>query len=314
MGLPHAESFELVPTLMTKNSTKPTLSVCLPTYDRYETLEPVVARLLNQHYQNIDIVISDNTQHKQPPVSLLRMFEADCRIRYVRQPKNIGMIANHSFVRRAAMGEYVCMLHDDDEIPLDYLGRMVELLNSDPSICLCGPSCERFYEGKFWYLYEQYNSVGRTQEARLFDIIERAFARPWDFEHLFYGVYRRDAIPSGFEFGPWRSIITFFYLCSISGGIAVSPDVVMRKNNTAADMEKYAKAEYVTRSPILRAVCRSRRLESRLTTLQRFVYFTLASEKLSFRMKLSLIRRIFSEFRKNKQEAGPPPLPRGSAD
>ena len=287
----------------------PLLSICIPTYDRYETLISCLEKLHTLKLSDLEIVISDNTQSGVVPKEITELTLCDSRFKYFRQSSNIGMIANNTFVRQAAKGEFVCVIHDDDEIPESYFQTIVDDIRCNPEINICGSACDRYYDDQYWYSYENFSSVGVGQEARLREIIRRAFNSPWDFEHLMYGIYRRSALPSSFSFGPWRSIITFFYLLSISGAIHTEPSIVMRKNNTPEDTAKYAKATYVTRNAILRTLCRSTRQEQRIITWQRLTYFTMKSKLIPFGTKRRLLAQITREFWRNQQESGSPPVP-----
>lgn len=285
------------------------LSVCVPTFNRYESLEQTLVNLLAQDYPHLEIVVSDNTQGQSMPASLKLLLSSDQRVKYYHQPRNIGMVANDSFVRAAATGEFLCLVHDDDELPTSYFGPLLDRLNYDNTLSLCGPACDRFYDGRYWYSYRNFSNSRGNQLARLEEIVRDAFRSPWDFEHLVYGVYRRSALPESFRFGPWRSIITFFFLLSIAGGIDTEASVRMRKMNSAEDLAKYAQASYVQRSPIFSRICRSVRHEQRIVLCQRLSYFTLTSPFIPAVDKYRVIRSIVREFFNGQIERGSPSLP-----
>lgn len=285
------------------------VSVCIPTYNRYETLEPCLAGLLEQPYDNIEVVISDNTEDSHPHESLRKLISSDRRVRYIRQPHNIGLVPNDTFVRQAATGEFIWVVHDDNELPADYLSVTTQILNADSDISMCGTACDRFFDDRFWYSYEPFSNVGEDLQPRLEELIRRAFSNPWSCEHLYYGVYRRSVIPKAFQYGPWRSIATFFYLCAMGGTIHTDTSLTMRKSTTRADLDKYASANYVNRSSILKAISPSVRAEQRAQLSLRLTRFTLTSRYLPTRMKLSLVKTIVRECLKNEPERGAPPLP-----
>ena len=58
--------------------------------------------------------MSDNASTDGTADICLRYAEKDSRIRYVRQPRNIGLMANHDFVVEEARGElFKCAAYDD---------------------------------------------------------------------------------------------------------------------------------------------------------------------------------------------------------
>lgn len=285
---------------------EPLVTIAIPTFSRYEQLHFCLENILKQDYTNLEILIGDNTANQETPGWLRDCVSRDTRVRYVKHDVNIGMVANNTFVRHGALGTYVCVLHDDDEIPTNYVSTLMHLLRTDPNCSLAGPICDRYFEGSYWHQYEIYNSAGMSQTQRLTDLIKRAFSNPWSFEHLMYGIYRKDSLPQEFTFERWRSIILFFYLLSVRGSIRTIPEVVMKKNTSKSDFEKYAAASYVRRYKAIAIVAQGR-LEQRLTALWRIVRFTFVSPHISILNRVYLCLFALKTFAANKEEFSYPP-------
>lgn len=115
----------------------PLVSVIIPTYNRPEYLKQAIASAVSQTYQNIEIIVSDNCSPENPQ-ALVESFE-DPRIRFWRQPQNLGMIANQMHGFKMARGKYVASLHDDDMWNRDFLAKLVPPLeaNSDLILAFC---------------------------------------------------------------------------------------------------------------------------------------------------------------------------------
>lgn len=116
---------------------QPLVSVIIPTYNRPEYLKQAIASAVNQTYTNIEIIVCDNCSLENPQ-AIAESF-ADPRIRFWRQPQNVGMIANQIHGFKMARGKYVASLHDDDMWKEDFLGKLVPPLeaNSDLIIAFC---------------------------------------------------------------------------------------------------------------------------------------------------------------------------------
>lgn len=284
---------------------KPLVSICIPTFKRYEQLELCLENALSQDYGNIEVLVSDDTQDEPVPDWLLRMVKGDGRLRYVRQPVTLGIVPNNSFVRKNAKGDYLCVMHNDDTFPKNYLTKMMELLDGDRECVLAGPACSRHFNGSFWYDYESYNNNCMTQFERLSDIAVRAFEKPWNFEHLMYGVAKRGTLPETFHFGHWRSIIVSFYLYSIKGTIRTAEDVKLIKNTTTDDIRKYSTAGYVIRYPFMEQLF-SQRQEERLTVLCQLILFTMRSSEISISYKARLAAEAIRAFKRDKPEFSHP--------
>ena len=79
-------------------TTVPRLSLGLPVYNGEEYLAESLDALLGQTFEDFELIISDNASTDGTDEICRRYAEKDSRIRYVRQPKNIGATPNHNFV------------------------------------------------------------------------------------------------------------------------------------------------------------------------------------------------------------------------
>ncbi|MBH8565024.1 glycosyltransferase family 2 protein [Nostoc sp. CENA67] len=113
---------------------EPLVSVVIPTYNRPEYLKQAIASAIQQTYQNIEIIVSDNCSPENPQ-PIIESFN-DKRIRFWRQQQNIGMLANQMHAFKMAQGKYVASLHDDDMWNEDFLAKLVPPLEENPELIL----------------------------------------------------------------------------------------------------------------------------------------------------------------------------------
>jgi glycosyltransferase involved in cell wall biosynthesis len=116
------------------NLKKPLISVIIPTYNRPEYLKVAIASAVQQTYQNIEIIISDNCSTTNTQ-AIIESF-SDPRIRFWRQPTNVGMFANQMHAFKMAQGKYIASLHDDDMWNEDFLEKLVPTLEEHPDLVL----------------------------------------------------------------------------------------------------------------------------------------------------------------------------------
>lgn len=109
----------------------PRLTVGLPTFNGERYLRESLDALLRQSFDNFELLISDNASTDRTAEICGQYEAADPRVRYFRQPANIGSAANHNFVVREARGELFKWASDDDLYHRDLLLRCVELLDRD---------------------------------------------------------------------------------------------------------------------------------------------------------------------------------------
>ena len=283
------------------------VSICIPTFNRYEELKSCLSLVLVQDYPDLEVVISDNTDFLDTPQWLHQLANQDDRIKYLKQPSNIGMIENIYFLRSKACGEYMCIVQDDDLIAPNFVSSIMSEIHRHPGVVLCGPSCDRYYNGKFWYQYSDFTNIGESQLTRLLHLSRYAFESPWEFETLIYGIYKKDAFPEAFLFGRWRATIRFFFGISISGYIHTCKATKVQKNTATSDIAKYQNADYVIRHSWMKLL--SRRQEERITVLIELVLQISRSSRISLNHKYTIILNCFKCYLVNKPEKQSPPFP-----
>jgi glycosyltransferase involved in cell wall biosynthesis len=113
---------------------KPAVSVCIPTYNRAALLRQAIGSVLEQCFQDFEIVIYDNASTDDTG-EVVRSF-ADERIRYFRNGKNLGHRENWKRCFRAAQGSYLAPLPDDDMMLPENLSKKIEFLRQNPHVGL----------------------------------------------------------------------------------------------------------------------------------------------------------------------------------
>jgi glycosyltransferase involved in cell wall biosynthesis len=114
----------------------PTLTVGLPVYNGARYLPEALDALLAQTYTDYELVISDNASTDET-ADVCRAYAArDERIRYVRQPVNIGAVPNHNYLIDQARGKYFKWASHDDLYEPDLLRRCVQVLDEQPEVVL----------------------------------------------------------------------------------------------------------------------------------------------------------------------------------
>jgi len=114
----------------------PRLSIGLPVYNGENYLAESIAALLGQTYEDFELIISDNASTDSTPAIISSFGRQDARIRYIRQPHNIGLNPNHNFVISQARGELFKMASHDDLYARDLLKRCIDALDAHPEVVL----------------------------------------------------------------------------------------------------------------------------------------------------------------------------------
>ena len=114
----------------------PRLTIGLPVYNSERYVAESIASLLGQSYTDFELIISDNASTDDTPGICERHAKEDSRIRYYRQPTNIGLAPNHNFCAEQARGELFKWAAGDDLYHRDLVLRCVEVLDERPEVVL----------------------------------------------------------------------------------------------------------------------------------------------------------------------------------
>ena len=95
------------------NNCTPSVSVIIPTYNRSQILKRAVISVLNQSYQDFEVVVVDDASTDET-TEVVRKFE-DKRIKYIRHKQNRGAPAARNTGLQVSNSEYIAFLDDDDE-------------------------------------------------------------------------------------------------------------------------------------------------------------------------------------------------------
>jgi len=109
------------------------VSVGMPVYNGETFLEESLTSILNQEFEDFELLISDNASTDGTRDICERLAREDRRIRYHRFDRNWGAARNYNHVFRMSKGVYFKWASDDDVCAPAYLGRSLAALDAAPS-------------------------------------------------------------------------------------------------------------------------------------------------------------------------------------
>lgn len=119
---------------------RPKLSVCIPTFNRAAFLAETLRSVLDQSTRLIEVVVCDNASTDDTEQVVRGVAACHENVRYVRQPRNVGMDENFDCAVTSASGEYCWLMPDDDVLRPGAMARILALLASDFSLLVV--NCE----------------------------------------------------------------------------------------------------------------------------------------------------------------------------
>jgi glycosyltransferase involved in cell wall biosynthesis len=118
------------------DDTRPTLTIGLPVYNGERYLAQSIDALLAQTFDDFELVISDNASTDRTEEICRQYASRDSRIRYIRQPTNIGAAPNHNLTFAQARGVYFKWASHDDLYDPELIRRCIEALQTHPDAVL----------------------------------------------------------------------------------------------------------------------------------------------------------------------------------
>lgn len=115
--------------------TKPLVSVLIPTYNGGAYVSQTIVSVLNQTYENIEIIISDDGS-TDGTLEIIEQFATQDERIHIDAHENIGIFANPIRLLKAASSDLAKFVLQDDLLEANCIERLVAGINSRDGIVL----------------------------------------------------------------------------------------------------------------------------------------------------------------------------------
>jgi glycosyltransferase involved in cell wall biosynthesis len=181
---------------MNSDSPPPPLSIGMPVFNGARHLSEAVLSILNQDFRDFELVISDNDSNDSTREIAETFAAMDSRVKYIRQPTNIGAIANFNFLLRNARSKYFMWAAADDSCHPSMLGLLFRTMEADERLVLCCSSVQSISDDGTPL---ERNDLAQIELEKVNDRwvdIQRIFFRnpTTDIFFAVYGLFRRPSI------------------------------------------------------------------------------------------------------------------------
>ena len=120
---------------------KETVSIVIAAYNNPAYTRKTLKSIVEQQYRPLEIIISDDNSPTslEPLATEFDVFQNNqFKIRYFRQPSNLGVCDNFTFVVNQATGKYLIpMPHDNWFTDTNFISDAVEIMEKNPACHLC---------------------------------------------------------------------------------------------------------------------------------------------------------------------------------
>ena len=188
---------------------KSKVSIGLPVYNGEKFIEKKIKSIISQTFKDFELIISDNSSTDMTPTICQNYAKVDNRIKFFRQSKNIGAVANFNFVLQESKGDYFMWTAVDDIILPTFIEKNLQVLEKNSNIVCSISKIKLFGETtdnlkpksddsiitklfkkiktNFGYL-DTYPASG-PYEKRI-----KEYLKNLPHNQIFYGIYRTDLI------------------------------------------------------------------------------------------------------------------------
>lgn len=154
---------------------KPLVSVILATYNRSEYLGRAIESVLDQSYNNFELIIIDDGSTDRTSEVIYEY--QDSRIKIIKNKENLGFVKSLNKAINYAQGEYIARIDDDDYwCDSRKLEKQTEFLENNPEYVLVGSGMIKIdKEGKE---IKRYLFPEKDQELRKKMLLTDYFVHP----------------------------------------------------------------------------------------------------------------------------------------
>ncbi|NQV20616.1 MAG: glycosyltransferase family 2 protein, partial [Rhodospirillales bacterium] len=172
--------------------SSPRVSIGLPVYNGETYLGLAIDSILAQTFTDFELVICDNCSTDRTQEICEHYAKQDARVRYYRNPENLGAGPNYDRTFELSSGEYFKWMAHDDLIAPEFLEKCVAALDADPGAVLCHARVELMdADGEVTASYDP--GLNDTISNRVSDRFS-AVIIPVHMGTDFFGVIRRTAL------------------------------------------------------------------------------------------------------------------------
>lgn len=115
----------------------PKVSICIPTYNGHEFLEPCLESAVRQTYPDIEIIIVDDCSTDNTYDIIQRYAAEYSNIKIYRNQKNLGLVGNWNRCIELSSGEWIKFLLQDDYFEANCIEMMLAGVSEEDRIVAC---------------------------------------------------------------------------------------------------------------------------------------------------------------------------------
>lgn len=165
------------------HSDSPLVSIVIPTYNQEAFIYETVQSVLQQSYEHLEVIISDDASTDKTVSIVKKLAENDKRIKLLLSNENQGIPANFNRAFDAVSGKYVCFLGGDDLMYHDKVQKQLSFLENNSEYGLVQSDMD-LYDLEQQKVVERLSDHGEIPT----DPLDWALSVDWNFDKKYSGV------------------------------------------------------------------------------------------------------------------------------
>jgi glycosyltransferase involved in cell wall biosynthesis len=115
-----------------KTHSAQTVAVCIGTYNQAQYLRECIESVVAQTHSIREIWVSDDASTDETPEVMREICKLSTKIHYYRQPQNLGIAGNLSWVLSQPVTDFIVRVDSDDRLEPLYVATLVDLMLKYP--------------------------------------------------------------------------------------------------------------------------------------------------------------------------------------
>lgn len=183
--------------VITRMEAKPKIVLGMTIYNKAQFIGEALDSILSQSYSEFKIVALDDASTDATASIMAKYVEQDSRITYIRNPTNIGQIANFRKAFQCAQQiepsiDYFAWVTDHDVWAAEWVEELLKCLEADPEAVLAYPETHAISgSGKTIPVkFPRFETKGMSKAKR----IRASGLKIKGMGNMIFGLYRADAL------------------------------------------------------------------------------------------------------------------------
>ena len=210
---------------------KPKVSLGIPIFNESKYISETVNSLINQTYENIEIIAIDNDSNDDSFGILESLSKQDNRLKIFKNTKNIGMSENFNLVFKKSTGKYFAWIGAHDIYEKKFVEKLVNKLETTHNAAVAFSNISKIdSEGKKFEINKETGFELHSSSSYL-----RQLKIPWEIRgsgDIVMGIFNKNILKKTTLFLDsilWSDVFLIYQISKLGKIIKINEDLRLRR-------------------------------------------------------------------------------------